>query len=75
MKLHFYKCGRQPVEAHRYYCHSSGLAGFLAPQDRRNYVGYMTIEEVEKEMPYEGVKTSVGRRKRVNVTRSFNSRH
>ena len=79
IKYHFYKCGREPEEAHRYFDHSTGVCGFLAPQDRRNYLGYMTIEELDRETPYtdpSGVKTAVnGRGRYANVTKGYNSRY
>jgi len=48
IKAHFYKCGQEPGESHYYYNHSTGLAGFLYPQDRKAYLGYHTVEEAEK---------------------------
>lgn len=59
IKYHFYKCGRQPDEAHRYYDHSTGIAGFLAPQERNGYLGYLTVEEAEEPIK----KASHGKRR------------
>lgn len=47
-KYHFYKLGKEPDLPHRYYNHSTGLTGFLAPQALDNYLGYLTINEAEK---------------------------
>lgn len=78
IKYHFYKCTIEPDRC-KYYDHSKGIAGFPCVQDRPNYIGYMTIKEIEGETPYvspDTVKTAVNKRGRyTNVTRSYNARH
>ena len=78
IRYHFYKCTIEP-EGCKYYDHSNGIAGFLSAQDRKNYLGYMPLEDVIRETPYKdpnSAQTAVLKRRRyVNVTKSYNSRY
>lgn len=79
IKYHFYKCTVEPDAPYRYYERSTGLCGFLSPQDRENYIGYMTIEDAEAQTPNNNqntVKNANNNYKRyTNVTRNYNSRY
>lgn len=79
IKYHFYKCGRKPDIPHKYYDHSTGIAGFVGVQDRKNYIGYMPLEDVIRETPYKDPNSEqvavLRRRRYVNVTKSYNSRY
>ena len=78
IKYHFYKCTIEP-KGNKYYDHSNGIAGFLSVQDRKNYIGYMPLEDVIGETPYKDpniAQTAANRRGRyTNVTRNYNSRY
>ena len=64
-KLHFYKLGKEPELPHRYYNHTTGLTGFLAPQSLPKYLGYLTIQEAEKLVERKNINVMSRRRRYV----------
>lgn len=78
IKYHFYKCGKRPDNC-KYYDHSTGIAGFVGVQDRKNCIGYMPLSEIEGETPYKDPNSAqaavLKRRRYVNVTKNYNSRY
>lgn len=50
-KYHFYKQGTEPdLPGCKYSDHSRGIWGFLAPVSLKYYLGYKTVDDMEKQL-------------------------
>lgn len=76
IKYHFYKQGTEPdLPGCKYSDYSRGIWGFLAPVSLKYYLGYKTLDDMEKQLKQAEMDAKNGNRGRRTVRQSYNSRY